>query len=68
MTVQMYSSNNIKQEVLRRTNCLLFFDDTDRIENGNIRRGHKGSVKFEMGSGAMIHIPTFIKTGSGIEI
>jgi hypothetical protein len=30
--------------------------------------GHTDNVKFEMGSGAMIYIPTFIKIGSGIQI
>jgi hypothetical protein len=28
---------------------------------------HTDSVKFGMGSGAMIHTPTIIKTGSGIQ-
>jgi hypothetical protein len=39
----------------------------DRIENEKIR-GDTHSVKFEMDSGAMIYIPTFIKIGSGIQI
>jgi hypothetical protein len=30
--------------------------------------GHTASVKFEIGSGVMIYIPTFIKNSSGIQI
>jgi hypothetical protein len=37
------------------------------IENEKIRGGGH-SVKFEMGSSAMIYISTFIKIGSGIQI
>jgi hypothetical protein len=40
----------------------------DTIENVKHQGGNTDSVKFEMGSGAMIYIPTFINTGSSIQI
>jgi hypothetical protein len=60
---------HIKQEVPERTNRLLSFDATQTAQEKKIRGGGgEDSVKFEMGSGAVIYIPTFINIGSGIQI
>jgi hypothetical protein len=57
-----------EQEVLGRTNRLLSFDTARNSQNTKQLGGAQDSVKFEMGSGAMIYITTFIKISSGIQI
>jgi hypothetical protein len=51
-----------QQEVLRVTNRLLSVDTT-RAAYKTKKLGHTDRVKFEMGSGVMIYIPTFVKVG-----
>jgi hypothetical protein len=57
-----------QQEVLGRTNLPLSFDMAWTSYKMKQLGGTEDSLKFEIGSGALIYISTFIKICSGIQI